>query len=131
MSKKKPDLNYIAGVEKAVAEKYGKVAAQDFRSGWDHQREKDYLDQLKDAAQTSKKNVKKKPQANRTCPICKTYSFSSRDDLYMNRFQCCQACYIDFVHQDPYAWLDGKRPTDEALENILRRRKNGNCFGNN
>jgi len=34
----KKDPNYLAAVEKAIAEQYGKVAAQDFRSTWDPQR---------------------------------------------------------------------------------------------
>ena len=41
------DLNYIAAVEKAISEKYGKNTVQDFRSEWHEDKEKDYLEQLK------------------------------------------------------------------------------------
>ena len=126
----KKNYDYIAAVEVAISEKYGKVAAQDFRSTWDPRREKDYLEQLKSRNEIKKTKKKKKPQDSRTCPVCKTYSFSGRDDLYMNRFHCCLGCYIDFVHQDPYAWLDGKRPSDSIKSNIIGRRKDGNRFGN-
>ena len=46
---KKLDWEYVASVEKAIAEKYGKQTVQDFRSEWDEQKEKEYLEQLKNA----------------------------------------------------------------------------------
>ena len=39
--------DYNAAVEKPVAEKYGKETVQDFRSLWQVEKEKDYLQQLK------------------------------------------------------------------------------------
>ena len=135
----KKELNYIAAVEKAVAEKYGKEAVQDFRSQWSEQSEKEYLEQLKDRRLSSRatKGNKERIETNgitiikkvgnkkttRTCPLCKTYSFSSKDDLYMNRFECCCRCYIDFVeHREP-RWQKGWRPSDEHLFAALSRRK--------
>ena len=44
----KKDYNYIAALEKAIAEKYGKDAVQDFRSMWTPEKEKDYLSDLKE-----------------------------------------------------------------------------------
>ena len=49
---KKLDWEYVASVEKAIAEKYGKQTVQDFRSEWDEQKEKEYLAQLKNATLT-------------------------------------------------------------------------------
>ena len=43
----KKDLNYIAAVEKAITEKYGKNTVQDFRHEWPEHKEKEYLDELK------------------------------------------------------------------------------------
>ena len=137
----KKDYNYIAAVEKAIAEKYGKETVQDFRSSWDSEKEKIYLQQLKEdrGRKQSKQNTEeietpfyrikktkktKKPQ--RSCPVCKTYSFSSKDDLYMNRFECCYNCYIDFVDDRLERWESGWRPDEEHLQTYLRRRKNGN-----
>ncbi len=57
---KKKDYNYIAAVEKAIAEKYGKETVQDFRSDWDQEKEKDYLDQLKKRKKKEKKKKRKK-----------------------------------------------------------------------
>ena len=44
----KRDLNYVAAVEKAISEKYGKQTVQDLRSTWEPEREKNYLNQKKE-----------------------------------------------------------------------------------
>ena len=137
--KTKKDPNYLAAVEKAITEKYGKDTVQDFRNEWQEDKEKDYLKQLKsltkknDNLSSTKEefvvgNVKitkrrSKQKQDRTCPVCKTYSFSRKDDLYMNRFKCCYDCYVDFVIGREEAWKNGERPTDEHIEYALRRRK--------
>ena len=38
----KKDPNYIAAIEKAIAEKYGKNTVQDFRNEWDENREAEH-----------------------------------------------------------------------------------------
>jgi predicted Zn-ribbon and HTH transcriptional regulator len=119
----KKDPNYIAAVEKEIAKKYGKKTVQDFRSFWDKNKEEDYLNQLKEVS--GEKNQKRKNQLNipRTCPVCKTYSFSRRDDLYMNRFKCCFECYVEFVEHREDRWHEGWRPDKEQIKNSLRRKK--------
>jgi ribosomal protein S27AE len=135
----KKDPNYVAAVEKAIAEKYGTETVQDFRSAWGEDKEKEYLRQLKEARQTKHKKkineetntsfyrikkTKKIKKTERLCPVCKTYSFSMKDDLYMNRFKCCFACYIDFVEGSEDRWKQGHRPDQERIEAaLLRRRK--------
>ena len=115
---------YIATVEKAIVEKYGTEAAQDFRSKWKPAKEKEYLGQLHSARQQKEKRKKKKIGSEpRTCPVCKTYSFSPRDDLYMNRFLCCRQCYLYFVVYREEQWGEGWRPNEEDIEISLRRRK--------
>jgi hypothetical protein len=130
----------IAALEKAVAEKYGKEAVQDFRSDWGAEKELSYLDQLKKRRSNLEHQapqheiveiddivIKKKRKgtlSSRTCPLCKTYSFSPRDDLYMNRFETCRLCYYDFVVYREDDWAAGERPTDEQIGVcLLRRRK--------
>lgn len=123
----KKNYDYIAAVEKAIAEKYGKNTVQDFRSNWDESKEQAYLEQLsernKKSKASSKCRAKKSTNNDRTCPICKTYSFSGRDDLYMNRFNACYKCYADFILQMEDRWNDGWRPTEEQIADSLRRRK--------
>jgi hypothetical protein len=121
---KKIDTNYIAAVEKAIVDKYGKNTVQDFRNEWAEDKEKEYLKQLKEKTNTEAN--KKRPERSspeRTCPVCKTYSFSSRDDLYMNRYLCCYDCYEDFVFSLEDKWEQGWRPDSIELEKALRRRK--------
>ena len=135
----KKDPNYIAAVEKAISEKYGRETVQDFRSRWPEEKEKDYLKQLKEMKVRHDKSAKKweettigdiviskrRPQQkeNRTCPVCKTYSFSGRDDLYMNRFESCYPCYFEFIEHNEEKWDNGWRPSTEQLNAALRRRK--------
>tara|TARA_R110000824_G_scaffold216795_1_gene403358 strand:- start:39 stop:446 length:408 start_codon:yes stop_codon:yes gene_type:complete len=133
----KKDYNYIASLEKAVAEKYGKTAVQDFRHTWHEERETDYLEQLKERqardlfSPSIKREVgnimisckRERSKPTRSCPVCKTYSFSMKDDLYMNRFACCHRCYIDFVDWNEEKWKDGWRPSAEQIASALGRRK--------
>lgn len=135
----KRDSNYIAAVEKAITEKYGKDTVQDFRNEWKEEKEKEYLNQLKEArtkrdkSSTDKEEIilgdikitkrRSRQKDNRTCPVCKTYSFSGMDDLYMNRFKSCHDCYLDFIIGREEAWKTGERPTDEHINYALRRRK--------
>ena len=125
----KKDLDYITSLEKVIAETYGKEYVQDFRSSWEPEKEKQYLKQLgqekrKQSDKDSKHNSKKQ---DRSCPVCKTYSFSIKDDLYMNRFECCYDCYLDFAKSHPRKWSDGWRPSDEEIKKylLLRRKNNG------
>ena len=137
--KTKKDPNYLAAVEKAITDKYGKDTVQDFRNQWQEDKEKDYLKQLKrltkknDNLSSTKEEFvvgdikitkrRSKQKQDRTCPVCKTYSFSRRDDLYMNRFDCGYECYVYFVQYREEAWENGDRPTQEHIEYATRRRK--------
>tara|TARA_R110000744_G_scaffold1305_4_gene4626 strand:- start:8862 stop:9284 length:423 start_codon:yes stop_codon:yes gene_type:complete len=137
----KKDPNYIAALEKAISEKYGKDTVQDFRNTWEEDKEKEYLEQLKilqtklDVFKENQEEViigdvkirkrRRDQNEDRTCPVCKTYSFSRSDDLYMNRFKSCYSCYVDFIVGREDAWSNGNRPTQEYLEYAIatRRRK--------
>ena len=122
----KNDLNDIAAVEKAISKKYGDEAVVNPKSTWDSAKEEQYIEQLKKIAQMDIEGSKKPPkaelngfllseklinkQSERTCPVCKTYSFDKKDDLYMNRFECCLKCYINYVEDREERWDSGWRP---------------------
>jgi hypothetical protein len=122
----KKDLNDIAAIEKSISKKYGNDAITNPKSTWDENKEKEYIEQVKKAAKSEKDNPKKPPkvelngflvseklinkQSERTCPVCSTYSFDKKDDLYMNRFDCCFKCYINFVEDREERWASGWRP---------------------
>ena len=108
---KNKDPNYVAKVEQAIAKKYGEDTIQNPRGNWDEEKEKQYIAQSQEEQRKFSKIAETKDKveqdgflinkkllikdANRTCPVCITYSFHPQDDLYMNKFECCQSCYIE------------------------------------
>ena len=102
------DYDKIAKIEKAMSKKYGRESIVNPKSGWDDEKEKQYLEDLKEFYSEERKETEDKinedgflitrnlinKEINRVCPVCETYSFSGRDDLYMNKFECCYNCYI-------------------------------------
>ena len=123
----KKDLNKIAKIEKAMSKKFGKESIVNPKSGWDDEKEKEYLEDLKEFYSEESKQDEDKinedgffiarnlinKEINRVCPVCETYSFSGRDDLYMNKYQCCHTCYLKWVEHDEKKWLEGWRPDKE------------------
>ena len=123
------DLNKVAQIEKAIAKKYGKEAVANPKSFWTDEKEKEYLDQLKEfyEEEYKKKEQKEKVEkdgfflpknlitrkSKRKCPACEAFSFDLKDDLYMNKFECCFKCYIQWVEHREERWLEGWRPKDE------------------
>ena len=121
------DFDKIAKIEKAMSKKFGKESIVNPKSGWDDEKEKQYLEDLKqfyseESSQADDKinedgffvprNLINK-EINRVCPVCETYSFSSKVDLYMNKFECCEKCYIQWVEGREERWHDGWRPDKE------------------
>ena len=121
----KKDLDYIAKVEKAIAEKYGSETIQNPKKYWDKVKENKYLKDLKKfyKVKKSKKEVCTKSgfvlkeskisvkyKISNLCPICDSYSQSRKDDLYMTKFECCFECYIQHVEDREERWKTGWRP---------------------
>lgn len=136
--KMKKDLDYIVRIEKAIADKYGDETVANPRKYWDKDKEKEYLQQMKgfyekirEAETESSREehrgvmVSKKFSAiesQRSCPVCKTYSFQSKDDMYMTKFNCCFSCYIKYVEGREQRWKQGWRPNntvDLSKENTI------------
>tara|TARA_Y100000816_G_scaffold263629_1_gene222147 strand:+ start:300 stop:680 length:381 start_codon:yes stop_codon:yes gene_type:complete len=117
----------IAKIEKAMSKKFGRESIVNPKSGWDDEKEKQYLEDLKEFYSEDYKEAADKinedgflitrnlinKEINRVCPVCETYSFSGKDDLYMNKFECCQNCYIQWVEDREERWLEGWRPDKE------------------
>ena len=122
---KKKDLNEIAKIEKAIKEKYGEEAIQNPKGSWDKEKEAKYLEDLKSFYKRSErqkttevvgdiriKTKKTNHEVDRTCPVCGSYSFSGRDDLYMTKFECCSQCYVKYVEDREERWKSGWRPNN-------------------
>ena len=120
------DFNYIAKVEQAIEQKYGEEAIQNPKANWSEEKEKEYLEQIKKIQQKQRKTSEAKDKievngffiskkllnkdSKRLCPVCETYSFEMKDDLYMSKFECCFDCYIQWVEGREERWESGWRP---------------------
>ena len=120
---------YIAKLEKAISQKYGEEAINNPRRFWDDNKEKDYITQSQEEQRKFAKLAETQDKVeqdgflinkklltrdhNRTCPVCVKYSFHPRDDLYMNKFNACWACYIRHVEGREERWATGWRPKKE------------------
>jgi hypothetical protein len=120
-------LNQIAAIEKAIRQKYGKEAIVNPNSGWSEDKEKEYLEQLKEfsEAQYLLEQQQEKVEIDGflinkklltreinilNCPVCFKRLNTIKDDLYNNKFECCQKCYIQYVEGREKRWLKGWRP---------------------
>jgi hypothetical protein len=117
------ELDYIENVEKAIQKKYGKNAVKDPRSDWSEDKEEKYLEQKKNKQDDKKSSKREKMEADgflvsrkllnrndaRNCPICKKYSFETKDDVYIKKFSCCYRCFILHVEGREEKWEDKKR----------------------
>ena len=115
-------------VLKAISKKYGKEAVQNPKSSWTDEKEQEYLDQIKNLAKKERQLHEKdekvdingilipkkllNKESNRTCGVCNVYSFNVRDDVYMNKFDCCSKCYVQWVEDREERWLSGWRPNN-------------------
>ena len=121
----KRELNEIAAIENAIKEKYGEEAIQNPKKSWDEEKERKHLKELKEFYKKKEKNrkleekegflIKNKKASNpqsRTCPVCSSYSFHAKDDLYMNKFECCFDCFIQYVEGREERWKTGWRPNN-------------------
>ena len=128
----KKDLTFddIARFEKAIAKKYGPEAIQNPRKHWNEEKEEKYQEQLRSLSKKEQSNEEKddkveldgfliskkllNPEATRrVCPGCSTYSHKIRDDVFMNKFDCCYECYVKWVEDREERWLTGWRPKDD------------------
>ena len=125
----KKDQDYIAKVEKAIAQKYGTETIQNPKSNWTDEKEREYLFQLKKFSENERRQrdqeekvetngyfISKKllnKETNRTCPVCAKYSFDSKDDVYMSKYECCYICYTQWVEDREERWATGWRPQGE------------------
>jgi len=120
---KNKDPDYVAKLEKAIADKYGKETIVHPKAEWDDEKEREYLKELKTNYRSHEREQEKEEvngvlistellnrETKRSCPTCSKYSFKSVDDLYMTKFDCCFKCYIQYVEGREERWKTGWRP---------------------
>ena len=128
------DINKIAAVEKAIAEKYGAETIINPRANWDSAKEEEYKRQIKefhskkrdteikkekidlDGIKVSKKLLSR--DSKKACPVCTTVPKFAMDDVCIVKYECCYRCYERYVDGREERWLSGWRPNLEKNENI-------------
>lgn len=123
---KNKDYDYIARLELAIKKKYGDDAIQNPAKFWNEQKEKDYLEQVKqnvtkektnetasgfdnvDGILISRKLINKEAILN--CPTCSAKLKTIEDDIYITKYECCERCYIYYVEGREERWTKGWRP---------------------
>ena len=122
------DFDKIAAFEKAIKDKYGDEAIANPKSNWNEDKEKEYLNQIKeyydlhsnfkdgqekidaDGFKVSKKLLNRESLKN--CPVCSAFPKSVKDDIYLLKYDCCNKCYIQYVEGREDKWLKGWRPNN-------------------
>lgn len=126
------DPDQIARIEKAIANKYGKEAIQNPKGNWTEEKEKEYLQQMKEFYAKQRKieefsekvevegiKISKKllnRESIRSCPVCGRYRLKARDDVYLIKYDCCNRCFIQYVEDREERWLKGWRPDENQLK---------------
>ena len=130
----KKDQEYVAKVEKAISQKYGKETIQNPKANWDDEKEAEHKEQIrkitKKELKIQEKNEKIKVEGffvskklltreqKRTCPVCEIYTFKIKDDVYLNKFDCCHKCYMQWVINREERWKEGWRPSEDIKKRL-------------
>jgi hypothetical protein len=123
------NLDKIAKIEKAIAEKYGTDTIVNPKAFWTDEKEKKYLEEIKEFYKEEYKKEQQKDKVEkdgfflpknlitkenkRKCSVCGIFSFKLKDDLYTNKFDCCFKCYLQHVEFNEERWSSGWRPNIE------------------
>ena len=129
------DYDKIAKIEKAIKQKYGEEAIKNPLSGWSEEKERDYIEQIKEVSKIEKSRATTEKEyysgflidkklltkySDRSCPVCETYSFIASDSIYFTKWDCCRACYVEWVEDREDRWKMGWRP-GSGDENVNRK----------
>ena len=122
------DYNKVVAIEKAIKEKYGEEAIANPRTNWDENKEKDYLEQMKELYNRNKEKQTYSEKVNvngikiskkllnreslKNCPVCGAFPKSVKDDVSLIKFKCCSKCYFEYVDGREERWKSGWRPNE-------------------
>ncbi len=123
------DYDQLAKFEKAIEKKYGPKAIVNPKSGWNKDKEEEFLKDLKRFYSPRERAPAQKikvgdvliskvfldEKTQNTCPVCSEYSMSKKDDVYMTKFKCCMKCYFDYIDGREDRWASGWRPEKKDL----------------
>jgi hypothetical protein len=124
----KKDPNYVVALEKAIKEKYGELATMNPKFFWNSEKEQEYIITTKETLKKEASNEQTREKQdlggilipkklinknNKSCIVCKEYSFNKKDDVYLNKFTTCYKCYVNFIEDREERWMSGWRPNGE------------------
>ena len=58
------------------------------------------------------------PPIPHDCPICRLSLRDISDVISYETWECCTDCQNNFVYRDREAWRQGKRPTQEEIDDF-------------
>lgn len=115
------DPNFVLNVENEIKKKYGEKTIQNPKALWTQEKEKEYLQHLKElfhneitkSQEVDVININGvsfdsklfKEENNKVCLICKCYSFNRNDDIYLIKYMTCFKCFIERVEGREDKWI--------------------------
>ena len=113
------DPKQIPALEKAVEIMYGEKAVLDPSAFWTAEKEKIYLEQVKEV----EKYYRQQPYENykdqggfilkekllnkrnfKNCSYCGEQAYKTDDEVYMTKFDCCSKCYVIHLEGRETKW---------------------------
>ena len=58
-----------------------------------------------------------------SCPMCKMLMRDRGDVIAYATFSCCRQCEMEIAYPNKERWLEGWRPSDDALSLLRQKRK--------
>lgn len=116
-----PEHPLFDQVEKEMVKKYGECILQDPEVFWDPQKEQRYRADIKKIKQEESLVVETEVakevfiqnklliNSKRLCFICDKNFFGYFDELYLNKFECCFKCYVQYVEGREDKWETRKK----------------------
>lgn len=99
-------IDDVAKIQKAIKERYGDIAIANYKSFWDEELEKKYLEEIKEEYDQEERDsyiedgdviINSKLFNRRSineCEICSKYCSSFLDSFSYYKFNVCNKCYI-------------------------------------
>lgn len=112
----KGNVKDVAKIEEAIRQKYGIEATVDPNKLWDTEKEKSFLEQLRNLNQQEPEETKEenegysvikkliKDKQDNVCPKCKRYGLKKCDDVYLSKYGFCEQCYIRYYEGSLEWW---------------------------
>ena len=124
--------DHIARLEKAIRQKYGEEAIVNPNADWTPDKEKEYIKQLEELVETQRlleeqtekveldgflinKKLLTRETTILNCSVCSKRLKTVKDDIYYNKFECCDNCYVKYI-EDREGYIKNNSPDNTREE---------------